>query len=109
MTMRRVLYQPTGTEHLAELPTRTYCGRRLTGPWLTWDEERRVSWRTSRRVCQKCLGMAEPSVKALEEMPEVDMTGARRGHYAEAPGWTGKLGWNEPGAERHSQRHPGSA
>jgi hypothetical protein len=27
---------------------------------------------------------------------------------AEAPAWTGKLGWNEPGAERHSKREPGA-
>jgi hypothetical protein len=92
--MRRLLYQPTGTEHLAELPTRTYCGRRLTGPWITWDDERRVSWspRSPGQICQKCESLAEA------DPPEV----------AEAPGWTGKLGYNEPGAQRSTQRLPGA-
>ena len=50
----RVLYQPTGTEHLSSLPGRTFCGRRIQPDiWIRWDEQRKVSW-VAGSVCQVC-------------------------------------------------------
>lgn len=93
MTATRVLYQPTATEHLAD-GNRTYCGRQVQGTaWARWDVARQVSWYPARKICQACENYRFRFIDVTE---------------ADVPGWIGRPGVNEPGAERHSKRQAGA-